>query len=149
MNKNITGVTSIIENKKEGAIDMKNELISRLEGLESEDARNLWSDLIFEGVIDGDEMILDEDDINDFFRECSPIEIGCRWFYGGGCPAHRYFKINAYGNIESSDFANDFTDFDCYIDEILEHPEILENYIDIDEFKEIFNNDEAEDEADE
>lgn len=75
-----------------------------------------------------------------FDDECSgmqPWDIARACFYGGFCPAHDYYRWNAYGNLESTDYVGDWVDMeaiaahcaenddDLYCDEIRD---ILDQY---------------------
>lgn len=104
-------------------------LLSELKALDETYQFDIWEMMIENGIVSEDEKILDSDNLNIIFESLSATEIGCRWFYGGGCPAHSYFKINAYGNIESTDFLSDFLNFEYYLDEICEDLDFLKNLI--------------------
>lgn len=57
----------------------------------------------------------------------SPHEIARRCFYGDFCPAHNYWRYNAYANFESCDFIS-YDEYD--IEEIIEAIQYIhQNYL--------------------
>ena len=109
------------------------EMIEVLNNMDDYQKMTLWNELMIDMNM-ADDIVMDSDYVNEVFRSQDPIDIGCRWYYGGGCPAHNYFQLDGYGNIKSSDFIDDFVDFSIYSDDLIDRLDIIENYIDIDDF---------------
>lgn len=56
------------------------------------------------------------DEFDELMQGMDPWDIASACFYGDFCPAHNYFKFNAYGNLESTDYPSDW----IYTDDIAE-----------------------------
>ena len=74
----------------------------------------------------GDNRYYCMDDFDEAFCHYRPTELAGRIAYGDFNPAHDYFCINAYGNLESSNW-KDYTDFldEYLIEELLANRESL------------------------
>lgn len=53
--------------------------------------------------LDGDNTIYPMDDFDGVFCNSTPWEIARAAYYGEFCPTNDYFRLNVYGNLESTD----------------------------------------------
>lgn len=53
--------------------------------------------------LDGDNAIYPMDDFDDVLGGFGPWEIARAAYYGEFCPTNDYFRLNVYGNLESTD----------------------------------------------
>lgn len=94
---------------------------------------------------DSDNMLYSFDE--EFFSMSfsNPMEAARATFFGNiESWSDEYIRFNAYGNLESlSDYKAE-SEIEDYIEDIFEHPDVWEDYIDDDEDEE--NEDEDEDE---
>lgn len=75
----------------------------------------------------------------------NPMEAARATFFGGiESWSDEYIRFNAYGNLESLSEYQAESEIEYYIEDIFEHPDVWEDYIDDDEDEE--NEDEDEDE---
>ena len=83
----------------------------------------------------------------DFFSMAfsNPMEAARATFFGSiESWSDEYIRFNAYGNLESLSEYQAEGEIEYYIEDIFEHPDVWEDYIDDDEDEE--NEDEDEDE---
>ena len=65
-------------------------------------------------------------EFDDFMSDYTPMEIAQRIFYGGGFnPNHDFFRLNAYGNLESANWFDVEAEAEDLKDDIIDH---LVNY---------------------
>ena len=89
--------------KQEQAIDS---IIEIIKNSDSDDLININNG--YQDEVNGDNYIYSMDAVNEMFGDLAPLELACRIFYGGDFnPNHNYFWYNGYGNLCSSDYADD------------------------------------------
>lgn len=86
----------------------------------------------YEGNVNGENYINSMDEFDDLHCGMTPWEIARAVTYGDFCAAHDYFRYNAYGNLESTDYVADWID----LEEIAEYCARNEDALYCDEIQE-------------
>lgn len=109
-----------------------------LETLDGSDLLQLHNEYCSESNCD--DFVYDMDDFDEMLDGQKPWKIARMAFFGNFSPCDQYFKINAYGNLESTDYPEEFI---CMSD-IADYIDRNEESFGIDELEEILNGDDAE-----
>jgi len=101
----------------------REEVIERFESMEDYDKIFLWTDYCY-SINCEDYSIYGMDDFDEIMENIKPWDISRMVFYGDFNPTHKFFKFNGYGNLESSDYLDDWiTVDDDFVDFLLENME--------------------------
>lgn len=119
-------------------MDKKEQIKEYLENLDDSDLLSIYNEYVSE-TYDDDVYTMDEfDEICD---SMTASDIACRCFYGKFNPNDEYFIFNGYANLESSDYLEDFIDFDDLADYCIRNDEDFDDQ----EIRDILDADDTED----
>lgn len=99
-----------------------------INNLSNDEKMMMWNEYC-DMVNAGDNYIYSMDGFDELMNDTDPWEIARAAFFGDFNPTREYWRFNAYGNLESSDYPEDW----MYIDEMIDY--IIDNNED---FRDIF-----------
>lgn len=101
----------------------REEAIKRFESMVDYDKIFLWTDYCY-SINCEDCSVYGMNDFDEIMEGFKRWDIACMAVYGEFKPTHKFFKFNNYGNLESSDYLDDWiTVDDNFVDFLLENME--------------------------
>lgn len=104
----------------------QNEIKEYLENMNDEELMLLWNEYSSENCCDGEIYYMEEFD--EICESMNPTDLANRIFYGRFNPNDTYFIFNAYANLKSSDYLDDFIDIDELAQHIYDNDDSLDDY---------------------
>ena len=101
-------------------MDKQDQIKEYLKGLNDSELLSIYNEFANE-TYNNNIYLMDEFD--DICESMDASDIACRCFYGKFNPNDEYFIFNGYANFESSDYLEDFIDFDELADYIVKSEE--------------------------
>lgn len=98
----------------------KNKIIEILEDMSDDDLFSIWNEYANEN---GYNNIYNMEEFDEICDSMTASDIARRCFYGKFNPNDNYFIFNGYANFESSDYLEDFIDFDDLADYCIRNDE--------------------------
>lgn len=105
-------------------MDKQEQIKEYLKGLNDSELLSIYNDFANETC---DNNIYTMDEFDEICENMDASDIARRCFYGKFNPNDEYFIFNGYANFESSDFLEDFIDFDYLVDYIVRNDEDFGN----------------------
>lgn len=119
-------------------MDKQEQIKEYLKGLNDSDLLSIYNEFANE-TCDNDIYTMDEFD--EICETMEPSDIARRCFHGKFNPNDEYFIFNGYANFESSDYLEDFIDFDYLADYCIRNDEDFDDQ----EIRDILDADDTED----